>query len=419
MIKFMLHVDRFLKLYIKGNKLKDFFVVVYVLFHKTIERICRLYIKSFFPIDESIVLFRSMPDYSDNARALSDYMVNNGYTKKYRIFFDVDRIDNFKNQIEGVTFFSCKTKFGCYKFSSLRLILTAKYLLSTHELICKRNFARRGQCIIRLWHGCGYKTRITSDNKVVNKFDAALVPGPLFVKIKADFWGVEEKCILPIGYPRYDWLKSKDYDAQKIINSFRNNENTKIVMWMPTFRIDKNRRFTYDNIITQFPIVDSIKRWKELDQFCELNNIVLLVKLHPYQADYPIPFDSFTCIKEIKNATFEEKNIPMYKFIALTDALITDYSSIAIDYLLVNRPIAYTLDFFEEDKKTRKFIIDDPREYMPGYHLYHFEDLKAFISDLSLGSDPYKSQREQFAKIAITPSDNYCKSILSVLGISI
>lgn len=415
------------------NNLKGIFILLYVLIHKFVERLYAFFIKLLYPVDDSVIILRSMPDYSDNARALSDYMLENGYTEKYKIYFDVDNLSNYKNRIEGITFISSKTKIGfsiktkigfsskakirCYRLSYLRLLLTAKYLLSTHELIIRRNIARKEQCIIRLWHGCGYKTRKQPKGKIVKIFDAALVPGPLFVKIKAQFWNVDEKYILPIGYPRYDWLRQKDNSAKRLIDTFKKNEYTKIVMWMPTFRNDKNQRFVYSNNITQFPLISNIDSWNELDRFCKDNNVAIIIKLHPFQENYPIPFDSFSSIHSISNDVFDKMDIPMYKFVGLTDALISDYSSIAIDYLLVNHPIAYTLDFFEEDIKTRKFIFDDPRKYMPGHHLYNFENLKSFVHDVSIGVDPYKPQREQLCKKAINPSENYCESILTQLGI--
>lgn len=389
---------------------------LFIFIHKLIEKVFIPFIKIFYPIDKSVIILRSMPDYSDNARALADYMLENGYTEKYKIYFDVDDLDHFKSRIQGITFISSKSKMGGYNLSYLRLLFSAKYLMSTHELIINKNIARKEQCLVKLWHGCGYKTRKRPTTQ--EGFDAALVSGPLFVKIKAEFWNVDEKYILPIGYPRYDWFKAKDINALNLIDTFKKNEETKVVMWMPTFRKDKFGRAKFNYIkITQFPILDSIDDWKELDSCCARNNIVILVKRHPFQEDYTIPFDSFSNIKEIKNELFEKTNIPMYKFIGVTDALISDYSSIAVDYLIVDKPIAYTLDFYEEEKKTRKFIFDDIREYMPGHHLYNLKDMEIYIDDVSKGNDPYKEKRKQMYDMSIAPSDNYCKSVLDKFGI--
>lgn len=390
----------------------------FILFHKTMERCYIYFIKKFVPVDKSILVFRSMPDYSDNSRALTEYMVNNGYTNKYSIYFDVKDSDKYRNREESITFISIKSKYGNYKFKYIRLLYTAGYLMSTHEMILGRPIARKEQYLVRLWHGCSFKDRSSFDGKRKRVFDVALVPGPLFVKTKAYFWDVDEKYILPIGYPRYDWLRKIDPSAQALKESFKRNHDTKVVLWMPTFRIDKGGKYTESNNITQFPLMKDNCKWIDLDRTCIDKNIVLIVKLHPFQMEYKIPFDSFSNIKQIDNQVFDESDIPMYKFIALTDALITDYSSIAVDYLIVNRPIAYTLDDFEEYKNTRGFVFDDPRIYMPGHHLYTFEDLKGFLSDISEGEDPYLKNRQQIFGKVISESECYCSRILYQLGIT-
>lgn len=390
---------------------------IFVYLHKLVERCCIYVIKYCFPIDETVVVFRSTPDYSDNARALADYMVENGYNKKYKIYFDVEDKKIYNKRKDNIIFISSKAKYGRYKLNSIYRLFTAKYLMSTHEMIVYRKIGRKNQYLIRLWHGCSFKDRSDQDRKNPRNFDVALVPGKLFVKTKAYFWNVDEKYILPVGYPRYDWLRIKDPAAQALIDTYKKNQETKVVLWMPTFRIDKRGKCTESNSITQFPLINNDEEWKELDRQCKEQNIVLIIKLHPYQTEYGIPFDSFSNIKEINNQIFDNADVPMYKFVALTDALISDYSSIGIDYLIVNHPLAFTLNDFEEYKKTRGFIIEDPRIYMPGHHLYMYEELKGFLSDVSEGKDSYKENREQVLGDLITPSDNYCESILNKLGI--
>ena len=107
----------------------------------------------------------------------------------------------------------------------------------------------------------------------------------------------------------------------------------------------------------------------------------------------------------------------MYEFLAQTDALISDYSSVAVDYLIVDRPIAFALQDYEEYKRTRGFVFDDPRELMPGHHLYSFQELKLFLSDVSADKDPYRENRKQMFNVAITRSDDYCLDVLNKVGI--
>lgn len=411
--------NKYRQLSLHGTNFLSPFLFAYYFIHRAIEKLCMVFIKISFPIDEKLVVFRSLPDYADNARALAEYMVANGYLDKYEICFDVKDLKKFRNRYDGVTFISCETDMGLYRFKFLRTICTAKYLMFTHKPILIRKRARKEQRIVNLWHGCGYKDRSSQQGNGRAPFDVGIVPGELFVKTKSYFWNIEEKGVLPIGYPRFDWLKSNDHDARILLDSFKTDFSSKVILWMPTYRIDKRGVYTDSDSIKQFPLIDSDDRWNNLDVFCKNHHIVLIIKLHPFQKEYSIPFHSFSNIKKIDNDFFEKADVPMYKFIALTDALISDYSSIAVDYLIVNRPMAFTLDDFEEYRKTRGFVFDDPRIYMPGHHLYSFQDLKIFLSDVAEGKDEYRSQREQMYGKAICYSDNYSKSILDRLGIQL
>lgn len=399
-----------------GYHLVPFFFVYYYL-HKVLEYILSQIIIRLFPINDRVIIFMSTPDYSDNARALAEYMVDNGYTDYYRIFFAVKEPNNFKNCCNSIRFFSCFSNLEQKKFRYLKLLNTSGYLLTTHKVLLHKKHARKGQRIINLWHGCGFKDRSIQDGKGPVFFDVALVPGPLFVRPKAYFWNTNTKNILPIGYPRYDWLKQEDPAAKTLIDSFKIQHDTKVIIWMPTFRIDKRGKCIESNSITQFPLIHDDLEWKELDILCKKLNIVIIIKLHPFQSEYVIPFDKFSNIKRVSNHFFEEKDMPMYKFIALTDALISDYSSIAIDYLIVNRPIAFCLDDYEKYRKTRGFVFEDPRLFMPGHHLYSINDMKVFLSDVSKGKDPFVNKRKEISSKAICHSDNYCKSILKRFGI--
>lgn len=410
-------LDNYRKLVNDYGSFTSGLVFALTIVHKVMERAYGWYIKHFARVDKSKVLFRSKPDYSDNARALADYMVKNGYTKKYKIYFDVNNLSKYEDSVEGISFVSCKNKWGWYKLQRMYLMITAGYTLETHANLLPTIYRKPQQFRVRLWHGCGYKDRGRNVKVGVRKFDMAIVPGQLFVKTKARFWNVEEKYIIPIGYPRYNWLMSNNIRAEKLVNSFKINKNTKVIIWMPTFRNDKEGILTESACITQFPLVADKEQWMKLDHLCLGKNVMLIIKLHHLQPAYDIPFEKFTNICRINNSTFEKAEVQMYEFLAKTDALITDYSSVAVDYLITNRPIAFALQDYEEYKRTRGFVFEDPREYMPGHHLYSFEDLKGFVSDVSAGSDPYQNKRTKMFNVAITRSNDYCKDVLDKIGI--
>ena len=84
----------------------------------------------------------------------------------------------------------------------------------------------------------------------------------------------------------------------------------------------------------------------------------------------------------------------MYSLLGSADILLTDFSSIYIDYLLLNRPIGFVEDDFDEYSKSRGFIFDNPEEYMPGVKIRSLEDLKTFLyNTLILSQDLYLENR--------------------------
>ena len=92
---------------------------------------------------------------------------------------------------------------------------------------------------------------------------------------------------------------------------------------------------------------------------------------------------------------FLQAQIRMYDFIGYSDALISDYSSISVDYLLLDKPIGFTLDDYEAYKEGRGFVFDNPLEFMPGAHLYDMEQMQDFLKQVAKGNDGWKQEREK------------------------
>ena len=76
------------------------------------------------------------------------------------------------------------------------------------------------------------------------------------------------------------------------------------------------------------------------------------------------------------------------------DALITDYSAAYHEYVLLDRPIALTVDDFEEYSSTTGFLLDY-FEWIKGVYLKKLPDLFKFIEDVSSNVDSAKESRCQ------------------------
>ena len=77
------------------------------------------------------------------------------------------------------------------------------------------------------------------------------------------------------------------------------------------------------------------------------------------------------------------------------DALISDYSSVAVDYTLLDRPIAFTLDDYDVYGNSRGFNWPNVRDYLPGEELFAFDDFLRFVNDVATGKDRSHEKRQR------------------------
>jgi CDP-glycerol glycerophosphotransferase (TagB/SpsB family) len=132
----------------------------------------------------------------------------------------------------------------------------------------------------------------------------------------------------------------------------------------------------------------------------------------------PVFKQKFSNIKIVRDEELADNGIQLYQFIPHTDALVTDYSSISADYMLLNKPMIYILDDYDEYRKSRGIYSENVLELMPGYHVFNLEELKEAIIEICRGVDKYKNKRNELLPKFHTYQDGCAsKRILDHLGI--
>lgn len=368
-------------------------------------------------VDNKLIVFETKPDYADNGRALSDYMVTNGYND-YKIIWLVEKPERYKQyETENVKYVRALGKNHMQRtFKAYYYALKAKHVFFTHAFkwVGKK---QKDQIYINLWHGCGYKASRRDPNKAsdMNIFDFVLVPGEVFVKTKAEFFLCDKSKILPIGYPRYDLYKSNNANVDKYLDSL-SGKGRKNILWMPTFVQSKDLIYYKNPIpsIIGLPLINSVTDLDKLEDICAKNNVNLIIKRHRIGSKVKLNENENKeqHVFYLENKDLDKMDIQLYELIAKSDALITDYSSVAIDYMILNKPLGFTLESMEDYAKTRGFVFEDPRDYMPGEHMYCFDDLEEFIKNVSKGKDLCAEHRERIMGETHNKTDDYCKRIL-------
>lgn len=239
------------------------------------------------------------------------------------------------------------------------------------------------QAFIQMWHGSPIKY-LTPNKKLKNGkyYSHIFYAAECYKKaLLNEFIGGEKRMFLS-GSPRNDELFEDSYRMQNA------NKN---VLWLPTYRHwGKHVQSEID-----LPVLkkDNISI---LDAYLTEKNISLFIKPHPLQTkslEDTIGNESHINIHLISDDDLSKESVSLYHLLASMDALITDYSSVYLDYLLINRPIGFAIEDFDEYKQKVGFGWDDPLSVMPGKKIYNFDDLIVFFDSLFEKTDPYEEDR--------------------------
>ncbi len=173
----------------------------------------RLLSKRYQVADPKCILFDSVPDFADNARALYDHMIKDGMNQRYQIFWLVADPDKYQKAAPvNVHFVKRQGKWSeRYTLAAHKATWQAGTIFFTHSMY-QQMHRPAGQKRINLWHGCGYKAAKGGSQNI--SFDKLLVPSQLFVETKSTFFGRAAEDFLPIGYPRYDEIVQKNETAR-------------------------------------------------------------------------------------------------------------------------------------------------------------------------------------------------------------
>ena len=210
--------------------------------------------------------------------------------------------------------------------------------------------------------------------------------------------------------PRNDVLFSgRGRELEKIVEGVYD----KVVMWAPTLREAKkgNRTDSSRSYPFGISVVYTEEEMEQLNEFLRQRDMLLLIKIHPNQKkNYSDRKYSHICYLDGKSV----KKVHAYKLLTQMDAMISDYSSIVYDYMLLDRPIAWALDDMEEYQLP--FLMENPLEYMPGEKLYCFQDLLGFLEQVKRGEDPYRQERGVVAESCNAPMEGKgCERIAEFL----
>ena len=381
---------------------------------------------------ENLMVFRSGPhasayvpgmDFDGNARALFDYMLERGWNSGYKLVWlvknpaDFSRYDDIPN-VEFVSFDWSVSEDKQERDRYYHPLCTAKFLFFTDAYGFARR-CRRDQVRVQLWHGCGFKTRVNFV-RCEKRYEYTTVVSELYGKIHQDIYGLRADQILVTGYAKEDWLFQPPRPGFK--DRLGIPDAKKYIYWLPTFRTAGGQLAQLNEkppgSETGLPVVDTWEQMDQLNRLLKREEMVLVIKLHPFQDRSAVGRVRASNIILLDNGQLFREDIPINQLLGTADALVSDYSSAAVDFLLLDRPIAFLLPDVEEYGANRGFVFEPIRDWLPGVEVDSFAGFLAFIQEIAAGTDSSGNKRGELRKQMHAFQDNQsCSRILRALGI--
>jgi len=239
---------------------------------------------------------------------------------------------------------------------------------------------------------------LLGNNPITQKSNYGIATSDLYKGLISRSLDIREENVLVVGQPRNDLMLEKINYLDKL--SFKVTIENTIILWTPTYRQSIVGEIRVDGIAEKNLPVIKLSELEELNKFLFSIKSTMIIKLHPMDILNNYQFDSFSHIVILNKKSFDTLNCQLYSLLGSIDILLTDFSSIYIDYLLLNRPIGFLMNDYSEYNNSRGFVFDNPLEYMPGEKISSLLELKQFLQDIVVfKNDKYCNDREYVNQI--------------------
>ncbi|MBQ9160359.1 MAG: CDP-glycerol glycerophosphotransferase family protein [Methanobrevibacter sp.] len=299
--------------------------------------------------------------------------------KNNRISFIIDSRESFKGNLDYIKkeferrgnfefHFFYKDKLS---FSSFKSLASSKYIFLNDNFFPLAFMKFKDEnIIVQLWHAPGASKKFGGSVEIENRpilskisanTDYLITTSEKIKEYYSEAFQMPKDKIKALGLPRMDYY-FEDHNLDKLKSEFFKKYNIpddkKIILYAPTFREDEK----YNDV---FNFLDLGKFNESLG-----GEYVLALRLHPkINKFYSESISSKGEYVDVSDYSNEQE------LMLISDLLITDYSSIMIEFCALNKPtVFFTYDLDNYLSSERGFYYDF-KKTVPGPIVYTTEEL--------------------------------------------
>lgn len=323
------------------------------------------FISGFIPRNKNIWVFGSFGVFNDNSRYLYQYVVDNPQLGIRAIWISQNRQSVVEASKFGESY--CKNSLKGMYFALIAKVYVFSAYVSDINYFTSRNAVK-----VNLWHGIPLKKiefdittkplvdvfqNATFLQKLINpaphiKYDFVLSPSQYVAdySFKSAF-RVKDENIIIAEYPRVSYLK-----ICEPLEEYQ--QYSKVFLYVPTWR-DDGRNFLEQ---AQFD-------FEKLNVLMKEHNAIFLMKFHS-ATKIDVDLSLYGNLKLLPN------NIDPIRLMKTANCLITDYSSIYLDYLVLDRPIIHFAFDLNEYMQNREMYFEYTSLVLDGTYTFNHLLLK-------------------------------------------
>lgn len=285
------------------------------------------------------------------------------------------------------------------------LFLRARFVFYTHGLYGSPK-PKRGRMHINLWHGHGPKR--TGSTLIAQDASVMVSNTPTWGSWAARSRGMDEDALLVVGNPRQDAFDNPP--PRRFLGRLGVDPDRPLVLWLPTRRDPTPGSAADPGDVPMDPAIDAAAG--VLAAAADRLGVTLLVKGHPHGED-----GLGAGVRIVDDDDIIAAGLSLYGLLSLSQGLLSDYSSVWVEYLELDRPIGLICPDLEHYEAVHGFKSPGLREVAGPLLLRTAAEMQAFLLDVSRGRDRQLHQRRRcMRRLGVRPRTRRTERLLQALN---
>ena len=278
-------------------------------------------------------------------------------------------------------------KYVFHIFRQMYNVATSKILIiDTYCIVASVLKHKKSLKIIQIWHASaaikkfGYQTidknsgtekQIADTMRMHKNYTYVISPSDITSNYYSEAFNVDKSKIIKYGLPRLDYIKNLN-KKENIYEEYPILKDKINILYVPTFR--KNKKIKINGLIQKL----NTKKYN------------LIIKLHP--------LDRKNYTFKLREGIIIDDKFDSYEWLSVTDKLITDYSSLAVEELVLDIPIYFYIYDIDEYIKDPGLNFDFETEKIGKYAVKTEEELLQKLEE-EYDYDALKNFKERYIEV--------------------